>query len=263
VDSGLRQNDKKKMKYRAVIFDLFGTLVDNFSLQEYESVLNEMISILKAPHDEFIALWYQAAQSRSVGGSPTLEDNLAYISRELNVSFTPGQIQRACNVRVDAVKLMDFVARALAPKPDALETLARLKSDGYKIALVSNCDTEIPVIWPRTPFAPYFDAAIFSSACGLEKPDPRIYRLATEKLGVKAEACLYIGDGNDNELTGAARAGMHPVLIRHPDEGNLKLLDTGEYEGESWNGRVISSLKEVLGLLYNPSTSLSKNKQEH
>jgi putative hydrolase of the HAD superfamily len=240
------------MKYRAVIFDLFGTLVDNFSLQEYESVLDEMISILKAPHDEFIALWYQTGKSRSAGEFRTLEDNLEFICRALNVSFTPSQIQSACKVSVDAVMLLEFVARALAPKPDALETLARLKSDGYKIALISNCDTEdteMPVIWPRTPFAPYFDAAIFSCTCGLEKPDPRIYRLATEKLGVKAEVCLYIGDGNNNELTGAALAGMHPVLIRHPDEGDINPLRTGEYEGENWNGRVISSLKEVLELL--------------
>ena len=237
------------MKYKAVIFDLFGTLVDNFSLQEYDSVLNEMISILKAPHDEFFALWYQAGKSLSVGKFRTLEDNLKFISRELNVSFTPSQIQCACNVRVDPVKLMDFVARAMAPKPDAMETLARLKSDGYKIALLSNCDTEPPVTWPRTPFAPYFDATIFSSTCGLEKPDPRIYRLATEKLGVKAEVCLYIGDGNNNELTGAAEAGMRPVLIRHPDEGNVYPLRSGEYEGGSWNGEVISSLKEVLELL--------------
>jgi putative hydrolase of the HAD superfamily len=230
------------MKYQAVIFDLFGTLVDIFTRQEYEKVLAEMVDILKAPHDSFNKLWYQTAKKRAIGEFRTLEDNLEYIVRELKIPFSKNQIENACKVR------MDFATRALAPKPDAITTLARIKSEGCKIALISNCSTEPPVLWADTPFALYFDTAIFSSTCGLQKPDPRIYFLGTEKLSVKPKDCLYIGDGDGNELTGAAQVGMRPVLIRNPREDKQNVIRTG-YQGDSWDGEVIYSLSDVLRLL--------------
>jgi putative hydrolase of the HAD superfamily len=230
------------MRYQAVIFDLFGTLVNIFSRQQYESALAEMVDILQAPYKEFEKVWYRTGKSRTVGEFRTIEENLEYISRELKVNYSPSQIQCACRVR------MEFVARALTPKPDAMATLTRLKSGGYKIGLISNCSTEPPVLWPDTPFAPYFDAAIFSSTCGLQKPDPRIFKLAMERLSVKPEACLYVGDGDGHELTGALNVGLHPVLIINPGEERDSAMRIN-YEGDSWDGAVITSLREVLDLL--------------
>jgi putative hydrolase of the HAD superfamily len=108
---------------------------------------------------------------------------------------------------------------------------------------------EPPVLWPDTPFAPFFNVAIFSSTCGLQKPDPRIYLLAAEKLAVKPKDCLYIGDGDGNELTGAAQVGMNPVLIRDTPEDSINALHSDDYQGKNWDGATISSLKEILSLL--------------
>ena len=49
------------MKYAAVIFDLFGTLVDNFSAREYESVLMQMASVLAVPYDDLARLWFDTS----------------------------------------------------------------------------------------------------------------------------------------------------------------------------------------------------------
>ncbi|MGD1119328.1 MAG: HAD family hydrolase [Dehalococcoidales bacterium] len=230
------------MKYQAVIFDLFGTLVDIFSQVEYYSVMREMMSVLKAPDDGFIKLWRDTDEKRSKGTFRTLEENLAYICRELNVPATASQINLAKRIR------FDYIALVLTPRPGAIEVLSQLKSDGYKIGLISNCSTEPPVIWPYTPFAPFFDVTVFSSTSGLRKPDRRIYALAAEQLKVKPESCLYIGDGDSGELEGAARAGMHPVLIRDPDtvEAEAVLENT---EPLAWHGAVITSLREIPGLL--------------
>jgi putative hydrolase of the HAD superfamily len=234
---------KNSMKYQAVIFDLYGTLVDIFDPAGYYSVLREMISILGAPYNEFVKLWQSTAEKRATGAFRTLEENLVYICRELNVPVKSSQIALARWTR------FDYIALSLAPKPGALETLAQLKTNHYKVGLISNCSGEPPVIWPDTPFAPFFDAAIFSSTSGLQKPDLRIYLLATDKLAVKPEDCLYIGDGDGNELTGAAGVGMHPVLIRNPVEESDGALHTGAYQGDTWDGQVINSLKEILDLL--------------
>jgi putative hydrolase of the HAD superfamily len=229
------------MKYKAVIFDLFGTLVDIFTREGYYSVLSEMISILKAPKDEFLKLWQATSDRRVTGDFPSLVANLEYICRELKVPVTKTQLDLARWVR------FDYVSLALSPRPDAIETLSCLKSDGYKIGLVSNCSMEPPVIWPDTPFAPFFDVTVFSSVAGIQKPDPNIYLLAINQLSVKPEDCLYIGDGDSCELTGAAEVGMHPVLI-HPHEDNDDKMRI-DSEAIKWQGPVITSLKEVLNLV--------------
>lgn len=230
------------MKYKAVIFDLFGTLVDVFSRQEYESALAEMVSILKAPYDEFYKIWLQTASQRSTGVFRNLKENIEYICRELKISISDNQLKLARQVR------FNFVVRALTPREDAIKVLSHLKSKGYSTGLISNCSTEPPVIWPNTPFAPLIDVAVFSSSVGLQKPDPHIYHLAIERLSVKPENCLYIGDGDSHELTGASKVGMHPVLIRNPHEDSANVLRVNP-ETENWHGLTISSLKEVLNLV--------------
>jgi len=230
------------MKYQAVIFDLFGTLVDIYSQVEYYSVLREMMSILKAPHDDFMRLWRSTADRRVTGVFRTLEENLEYICRELNVPATKSQINLSKRVR------FDYVALALTPRQGAIEVLSRLKSDGYKIGLISNCSAEPPLIWPYTSFAPFFDVTVFSSVAGIQKPDPCIYRIAAEQLKVKPENCLYIGDGDSHELTGAAEVGMYPILIRVAQDDSAGAVRSYP-EIDDYACPVISLLREILDLV--------------
>ena len=110
------------------------------------------------------------------------------------------------------------------------------------MGLISNCAEEVSVLWSSTPFAPLVDTAVLSYNVRLAKPDPRIYAMAAEGLGVAAEECLYVGDGTSNELSGAQRAGMTAVLMRAP-------YDQADGARESWDGARISDVREVLGLL--------------
>lgn len=228
------------MKYQAVIFDLFGTIIDNFSLPEYQSVLVEMASILEAPHDEFARWWLDTFIERTTGVHPTHKESIEYICQKLGIGVSEAQVEHAARVR------LDYTARAIKPRAGSIEVLTRLKSEGYKTGLISDCSGEIPIVWDNTPFAQLFDATVFSCKAGTKKPDPQIYYMATEKLMVEPQDCLYIGDGSSQELTGAANVGMHPVLIRVPDEStNAHFID----REKNWDGPVISSLQEVLNLL--------------
>jgi len=228
------------MKYTAVIFDLFGTLVDNFSRREYESVLTEMASVLSVPPGDFIRLWFDLGDQRMMGILPSPEGNIEYICRELGVQPPETAGKQAARIRYA------FTRRFVVPRPDAIRVLTRLKSEGYKTGLISDCSSETTTVWEDTAFPPLFDATVFSCLAGVRKPDPAIYLLATEQLAVRPEECLYIGDGSSHELTGAANVGMHPVLIRVPYED-----EPGTYriDPEQWDGPRISSLTEVLALL--------------
>ena len=80
----------------------------------------------------------------------------------------------------------------------------------------------------------------------MKKPDPRIYQLTANQLGIKPQECLYIGDGSSQELTGASQVDMDTVLMRLPDEEST---DAHRIDSEEWHGQAITSQKEVLTLL--------------
>lgn len=229
------------MKYSTVIFDLFGTLVKSLSSQEYEVVLQRMASALSVSHDKFTKLWFDTAHERNIGAIPSIEDNIKYICDRMRVQADDSAIRLAARIRVE------FVVEIMQPRSDAIEVLSQLKSQGFKIGLISNCSPDTPLIWRNTPFIPFFDVTIFSSSVGMKKPDPRIYRLATERLSVQPEDCLYVGDGASQELTGAAQVGMSPALIRTSDEDfNDSLPDDAR---EKWNGLTISSLMDIMAVI--------------
>ncbi|HEY55349.1 MAG TPA: HAD family hydrolase [Dehalococcoidia bacterium] len=228
------------MKYEAVIFDLFGTLVANFSVREHEGVLMEMASVLAVPLDEFIRLWIDTFHQRATGVLPTPEAEVEYICQKLGTHVDEDKVKLAAQVRTN------YTVRSLTPRTGSVETLSHLKSKGLKTGLISDCSREVPALWGNTPFASLFDVTVFSCSVGMRKPDPRIYQIATEQLGVEPQDCLYIGDGSSHELTGASQVGMHPVLLRIPDEEST---DVHQIDKEDWNGPAISSLKEVPTLL--------------
>jgi putative hydrolase of the HAD superfamily len=230
------------MKYKAVIFDLFGTLVKNFTVQQHEETLGQMAEILSAPRDEFIQLWYNTFNMRCLGELKTPQENVEYVCRELSIMAVKDLAEKAAMVRYVLTR------DTLIPLPDAIDTLSSLKKQGIKIGLVSDCSSEVPTIWLDSLFNSIFDITVFSCTEGVKKPDLQIYKLAADKLGVNPEDCLYIGDGSSNELTGAEAVGMHPVLILDPEE-DTPATHRVDFEGDNWHGPKISSLKEVLNII--------------
>jgi len=226
------------MKYEAVIFDLFGTLVQNFPLPEGDGVLKRMASVLSAPPDDFVRLWHDTFNERMTAVLKNYQACIQYICRQLGVRVQDNQIESAASIRFDMTKQEVTTLRA-----GAVEVLSNLKSKGYKTGLISNCSTETTSIWKDTALAPLIDTVVFSCLVGLMKPDPRIFQIAIKRLAVEPGDCLYIADGINQELTSASQIGMEAVLIRVSGE------DSYDPYREDWDGPVISSLTEVLDLV--------------
>lgn len=228
------------LRYRAVIFDLFGTLLEVWSWAEFHEMMADMAATLGAPVDEFSKLWLSTNSLRMTGHFASTEANIEHVCRELSVEPASTQIDTAARIR------LDFAWRTFVPRPDAIATLTQLKNDGYRTGLISDCSHEVPVLWNDTPFAPLIDAAVHSCTVGFKKPGPRIYALACERLAVSPRECLYVGDGGSHELTGASNAGMTAVLIRVPHEDGI---DAHRIDVQEWHGPVVSSLREIMNLL--------------
>ncbi|MBY8984883.1 MAG: HAD family hydrolase [Candidatus Lokiarchaeota archaeon] len=226
------------MKYKAIIFDLFGTLVDSYSVQGYNRLLTDMASALELPVEDFSKLWRDTTYERGTGIFKTTEDSIKYICNMLKVSVSEEKIKKCEQIR------QDTTTKALTPKNGAVDVLKCLKGLEYKIGLITNCSAEVPLLWENTEFSHLFDVTIFSASVGLKKPDAQIYNLACEQLGVDPNECLYFGDGDSNELSGASQLGMDAVMIRDPNE-----LDPYRLVEVEWDGRKIENFKEIMDLI--------------
>jgi len=226
------------MKYKAIIFDLFGTLVDSYSVQGYNRLLTDMASALELPEEDFSKLWRDTTYERGIGIFKTTEESIRYICNTLKVSVSDENIRKCEQIR------LENTSKALTPKNGAVDILKSLRGLGYKIGLITNCSAEVPLLWKNTEFSHLFDVTIFSASVGLKKPDAQIYNLACEQLEVEPNECLYIGDGDSNELSGASQLGMDAVMIRDPNEEDpYRLVEV------DWDGRKIENFTEIMDLI--------------
>lgn len=100
-----------------------------------------------------------------------------------------------------------------APFPDALAAMRELRAQGYRLGVVSNWEAWLPRLLSRLGFAPLLEVTVVSGAEGFEKPDPRLFRLALEQLGLTPERCVYVGDNPQVDIEPAVALGMHAVLV--------------------------------------------------
>ena len=182
---------------RAVVFDLWDTLVD-FDPIAGREFQDQVAARLGNDPDEFAALWFEGRAQRESG---TLPDYL------LELGAPEDLMHELVNLR------RDLTRRLLAPRPGAVETLKQLRAGGRRVGLITVCSEDVPGVWSETPFVDLFDATVFSCSIGIRKPDPRIYRLACQELGVEPSEAMFVGDGANDELAGAERVGMRSVLI--------------------------------------------------
>jgi putative hydrolase of the HAD superfamily len=216
------------MRYRAVIFDLWQTLVP-FPVESARRMYRELAATWGAEHDSFDEVWNRRRLERETG---PIEPHLRSVAEELGLT---GDVAAVLKLR------RDWTAQSLVPRPDAVPTLEELRRRGHRLGMISACSQDVPEVWGDSRFGGLFDSAVFSCSVGFSKPDPRIYRLCAEDLGVAPADCLFVGDGANDELPGAERAGMKALQLRAPGEQLTP-------EGERWTGEYVERLSDVLEL---------------
>jgi len=99
------------------------------------------------------------------------------------------------------------------PEAGAADALRTLRARGLKLGVVSNSDGRVADFLAGAGFAPFLDVIVDSAVVGIEKPDPAIFHIACDRLGVPPAACLYVGDVYELDVLGARRAGLEAVLV--------------------------------------------------
>ena len=193
------------MKYEAVIFDLFHTLV---SVTASGDPGPQPYQVVGVPEDEWFAAWRRHEERRIRGQCSSVAEVVSDVIRDLGLEPLPELCERVCATRRHRFRyaLVNIVT-------EVLNGLQRLRPRVAKLGLMSDADFDEIASWQESPLAPLFDVALFSCYEGVAKPDPVFYRLVTQRLGVDPTRCIYAGDGARDEHVGAREMGMSPVLV--------------------------------------------------
>jgi putative hydrolase of the HAD superfamily len=120
--------------------------------------------------------------------------------------------------------------------PETCNALAALRDRGLRLGVVSNFDGRLLQVCEQLGIDTRVDTIVMSSRVGHAKPDPRIFAVALERLGVEAATALHVGDSEREDIRGAQAAGVRAVLIRR----SADLAPTGD---------VIADLRQLLRLI--------------
>ncbi len=181
---------------RGLILDFFGVLTSNMV-----EVIEYFEDREKLARGTFLQGWADPA-----GKALFAALELGEISqRDWNAGFA----------ELIGVQPDDLMARYLAdayPAYRVLDVAKQARAAGIKTAVLSNS-------LGRTPYDPYsgwdlrgsFDEVVLSTDLKIRKPDPRIFQITADKLGLTPQECVFVDDTEDN-LVAAARLGMRVLL---------------------------------------------------
>lgn len=139
---------------------------------------------------------------------------------------------------------------------DAHSTLKELINRGFHLGVVSNAADAVDVsrIIDQHKLRDYFEVIIVSADFGIRKPDPRLFKIALQRMHAKPQSAVMVGDNLRSDILGAHRAGMRAIWItrRSDDPHNAQLRSSITPDAE------VSSLEEVSLLLDQWNQSLTR-----
>jgi len=203
------------MAYKAVIFDLGGVVLGSplHAIARYERHLDipenfiNQVVVNTAPH---------GAWSRLERGELSLEDFFPAFERDC----------LAAGHRISASTMMEWMAREALPRSAMLTAIRQIRARGLAVAALTNnwagaeAGDELPD--ETRLLHPAFDVVVESSVEGLRKPDPRIYRLTCERLGVAPAEAVFLDDIGRN-LKPARQLGLTTIKVTTPESALAEL----------------------------------------
>ena len=187
---------------KAVIFDMFETLVTHFESPVYMG--KQIACDMGIAEPKFREIWDTTDDDRTLGNK-SLEEVIEEILKVNNRYSTELFEKIIAKRKMSKIECFEHI------HPEIIPLFNALKEKNIKIGLITNCYFEESDVIKNSVFSKYFDSMCMSCEMGVKKPDVKIFQKCMEELAVLPEECLYIGDGGSFELETAQALGMYPL----------------------------------------------------
>lgn len=226
---------------KGYIFDYGGTL--DTGGQHWGKVIWHAYERQQVPVSEEVFRDAYVHAERTLGRNPIIQPDFTFYKT----------IETKIRIQLEFLKEQNYVSSVssyLKPLTDSLyeatvketaksrEVLLQLKQQ-YPMVLVSNFYGNIATVLKEFELDGIFDKIIESAVVGVRKPDPQIFTLGVEALGMQPDEVVVVGDSMDKDIIPAGKAGCHTVWFK--GEGW-----TNDPVDESPAGKVITDLTQIL-----------------
>ena len=217
------------MSVRAVLLDIGNTLLEYSldgqwrqflvrRLEEMHPIVRDMVGPISLPSDQFAA-----AVGEVIGGERARDIERRGRSWHFAKRLSRGLAAVGLRVEHDVLEqLTDAFYEAIRdctrPYPDTQEALESLRSQGIRLAIITNSPWDTPGRLlrgdlERWGISGFFDAFICSGEVPWRKPNPMFMLAAAEAVETTPEECLVVGDKLEADIAGAVAAGMQSLWI--------------------------------------------------
>jgi HAD superfamily hydrolase (TIGR01509 family) len=195
---------------RAVIFDMDGVLID--AKEWHYEALNRALALFGYTISRYEHLV-------SYDGLPT--------RKKLEMLSLERGLPRGLHGFLNDLKqqyTMEIIHTRCKPVFQHEYALSRLKAQGFQLAVASNSiRSTVEVMMERASLRPYLDVLMSNQDVTRAKPDPEIYRVTAERLGLRPDQCMVVED-NENGIAAARAAGTHVMVVGGVGEVNYENL---------------------------------------
>jgi putative hydrolase of the HAD superfamily len=175
-----------------------------------------------------------------------IEHTTAYVLKDVLAEF--GHERISDDIVQPALKRMYTVSQAhWLLEEETIPCLEALREQGYQLAIISNAgdDADVQSLVDNTNIRKYFDLVLTSAACGIRKPNPRIFEFALERLKIPPKQAVMVGDKLRADIVGAHNAGIFSIWITRQADTPVNRDHADTIEPNA----IISSLSELPELI--------------
>jgi beta-phosphoglucomutase len=200
-----------------------------------EAVIFDLDGVIVSTDECHCRAWQRLADEEGVCFNREINQRLRGVSRMQSLGIILERAKR-CYTDEEKLQLAErknsyylALIRELSPAdilPGVMRLLDELKSRGVKIATASS-SRNAPFILERIGLAGYFDATADGNDIARSKPDPEVFLLAAQRLGVPAERCLVVEDA-DAGIEGALAAGMRALGVGQAARCSLATMSAAD-----------------------------------
>jgi putative hydrolase of the HAD superfamily len=225
---------------KGYIFDYGGTL--DTGGQHWGKVIWHAYEHLQVPVSETDFRDAYVHAERTLGKNPIIQPDFTfYKTLETKIRLQLEYLQTSYITPLTSYILpltSHLYEATVAETSKSREVLLSLKKQ-YPMVLVSNFYGNIATVLKEFKLDGIFDTIIESAVVGVRKPDPQIFTLGVEALGMQPDEVVVVGDSMDKDIIPASKAGCHTVWFKGEGWTNDPVDETNAE-------RVITALKQLI-----------------